>query len=352
MRVIVIGLTLFMSCKFVTYNGNDVYKDKADLSIDEAPHVKNSLERWYYTGHLEDIETDREYGVEFVFFHFNPRNKKDYIKVNFAITDSTNQKFYYDYKITSLDELLTADLPINLSYADKKEQYSLNGQMGKYHLKGEMAENEITIDLTTSPTKQAVLHSGTGYENYGGYATAGYYSYPRLTTAGTLELNGTTIKVKGDLWYDRQWNCIGVWQKEVAWDWFSVQFEETNEELMVYRVYHVGDKATIYGGTYYKADGSAIDLKNEEIILKELDFWKGKKSKVEYPVKWGLEIPSLNMDLELAAVVPEQELSLKFTPIHFLHYWEGMCNVKGAINGKSVIGNSYIELTNRGIIDD
>lgn len=352
MRIAVIGLVLLVSCKFVPHSGNDVYTDKADLAVDEAPHVKNSLEWWYYTGHLEDVETGNEYGVEFVFFHFNPRNKKDYMMVNFAVTDSANQKFYYDYKITSLDELLTAELPINLGYKDKKEHYSLNGQMGEYQLKGQMEEHNISVDLTTSPNKEVVLHSGTGYENYGGYATAGYYSYPRLATSGTLSLDGKTMKVKGDLWYDRQWNCIGVWQKEVAWDWFSVQFEETNEELMVYRVYHVGDQATIYGGTFYKADGSAIDLKKEEIVLTELEYWKGKKSKVEYPVKWGLEIPSLQMGLELEAVLPEQELSLKFTPIHFLHYWEGMCTVNGTLEGNSVTGNSYIELTNRAIVND
>ncbi|MEM6525344.1 MAG: lipocalin-like domain-containing protein [Bacteroidota bacterium] len=351
MRFLVTGLLFLIGCKFVPYSGNDRYTDKADITIDEAPHIRNSLEWWYYTGHLTDTSTRQGYGIEFVFFHFNPRNNKDYIMVNFAVTDSSNQRFYFDYKIKTLPDLLDNDLPINLSYEGKKESYTLTGQMGEYKLSGKMGEHDIAIDLTTKPDKPAVLHSGTGYENYGGYATAGYYSYPRLNATGSLQIGSNNMKVDGELWYDRQWNCIGVWQKEVAWDWISVQLDDPKEELMLYRVYHIGDQATIYGGTYFKADGTFVDLENDDIVLNELEYWYSNKSKVQYPVKWSVEVKSLALTMELTSVLPEQELALKFSPIHRLYYWEGMCDAVGSLNGRSVTGNSYIEITNRSIVD-
>ncbi|MEM7108656.1 MAG: lipocalin family protein [Bacteroidota bacterium] len=351
MRVLFVCLFFLMGCKFVPYSGNDKYTDKADLRIDEAPHIRNSLEWWYYTGHLEDKKTGQGYGLEFVFFHFNPRNNKDYIMVNFAITDSSNQKFYYDYKIKILPDLLNDDLPINLSYTDKRESYALTGQMGEYKLSGIMGDHDIAISLVTKPEKPAVLHSGTGYENYGGYATAGYYSYPRLNAGGSLRIGDHSMNVDGELWYDRQWNCIGVWQKEVAWDWISVQLDDPKEELMLYRVYHVGDNVTIYGGTYFKSDGSFIDLESKDINLNELEYWYSRKSKVRYPVKWSLKVNSLALSMELESVLPEQELALKFSPIHRLYYWEGMCNAYGSLDGKPVTGNSYIEITNRSVVD-
>ncbi|MEM6362043.1 MAG: lipocalin-like domain-containing protein [Bacteroidota bacterium] len=351
MRILFACLLFLIGCKFVPYNGNDKYTDKADLGIDEAPHIRNSLEWWYYTGHLMDVETGKGYGLEFVFFHFNPRNKKDYIMVNFAITDSSSQKFYFDYKIKTLTDLLKDDLPINLSYEDKKESYTLTGQMGEYQLSGKMGDYDISVDLLTKPQKPAALHSGTGYENYGGYATAGYYSYPRLSATGSLRIGSHNMNVTGELWYDRQWNCIGVWQREVAWDWFSVQLDDPKEELMLYRVYHIGDNATIYGGTYFKTDGSVVDLENGDIVLNELEYWDSKKSKVRYPVKWSLEVKSLSLSMELEAVLLEQELALKFSPIHKLYYWEGMCNATGNLKGKAITGNSYIEITNRSVVN-
>ena len=56
--VFLLCLLLEISCK-IPYNKKDVFEPKADLSIDEAPHEKNSLEWWYFTGHLKDTVKNR-----------------------------------------------------------------------------------------------------------------------------------------------------------------------------------------------------------------------------------------------------------------------------------------------------
>ena len=58
-------ITLLMvsviSCK-VPYSKKDVFEEKASLPKDEAPHFKNSLEWWYFTGHLTDEEKEKTIG--------------------------------------------------------------------------------------------------------------------------------------------------------------------------------------------------------------------------------------------------------------------------------------------------
>lgn len=346
---LLIVITTFFACKVTPYSGNDVYNLKAALPADEAPHYKNSLEWWYFTGHLKDKNSDREFGIEYVFFHFNPLNKSDYMMVNIAITDPQNNKFYYDYYIDKLNHLLGFKLPLNLIMLKKDTIWTLSGQEGEYRLQAKMTNNEAGLNLSTKPIKPVLLHNGTGYENYGQYTSAGYYSYPRLETEGQLMVDGESIDVTGELWYDRQWNCIGVYTKDVAWDWFSIQFDEPQEELMIYQLYNVKDDKYIYGGSLYTENNDYKDIPDDMELI-PLAYWLSPDSKIKYPVKWQIKVPSWELDVIATAVFEEQELKINFGPFTSFYYWEGMCNVEGTRNGKPVSGNSYIEMTNRGII--
>ncbi len=327
---------------------NDVYHAQADTLIDEAAHFKNSLEWWYFTGHLEDTLTKDQYGIEYVFFHFNPRDKSDYMMGNVALSDPQKQRFTYDYKIIKRDSLLTPVLPLELQINSGKQNWELQGQHGSYHLKAQMRRHPgFGVDLTTTPGSGAWLHGGgSGYQRYGKYAEAGYYSYPELAAEGLLFIDGNPKYVRGNLWYDRQWNCIGVYQKEVAWDWMAIQLDG-GEELMVFKLYHRGDQKVIYGGSFRNAQGQSQTLGTQDIIIEELAYWKSPKSKVEYPVDWLVKVPALDLSLNVQARFPEQELSLKFAALVSLHYWEGMSTVRGTHERDTVNGRAYVELTNR-----
>lgn len=346
-KLLLVCLLGLLSCKFTPYSGNDIYNKKAELPKDEALHFKNSLEWWYFTGHLNDIHSDKEYGVEYVVFHFNPRNKHDYLMTNFALTDPANNLFFHDYKIEKQDTLLQPELPVYLAINDKDRSHILQGAEGEYAIEANMAKEQVAVRLSTEPIKPVLLHNGIGYETYGEYTKAGYYSYPRLQTTGKLYINGDSIDVEGELWYDRQWNCVGVWQKQVAWDWISIQLDDPKEELMLYRLHHFGDNNVLYGGSYYTHNNEIISIRKEDIELVELDFWRSSKSKAIYPVKWKLAIDKLDLEVTIEARLPNQELGVGFTSLYKLYYWEGMCSVVGTMDGKSVTGKSYVELTNR-----
>jgi predicted secreted hydrolase len=327
---------------------NDVFPGRAQLPQEEAPHVLNSLEWWYFTGHLKDIATGENFGVEYVFFHFSPDGKQDYQMVNFALTDPQTQQFRYDYDMGKLPAPLASTLPISLSEQKASQAWTLTGQEGRYQLQARMAAHPgHAIRLSTTPAKPVLLHGGTGYEQYGAVAQAGYYSFPRLAATGTIEVDGKPHQVVGELWYDRQWNCGGVNKKNVAWDWLSIQLNETKEDLMLYKVHNTKTGEHIGGGSHFGAKGENLHLAEADFQLEPLTYWTSPTSKKKYPAKWRVSVPSQGYELTVEPLVPNQELSLRLFKVLNLHYWEGMCRVTGTRHGKPVTGNAYVEITNR-----
>jgi predicted secreted hydrolase len=61
-----------------------------------------------------------------------------------------------------------------------------------------------------------------------------------------------------------------------------------------------------------------------------------------YPVFWRLTIPKLDLKLELAPAIENQELNVAVV------YWEGAIRIKGSRAGESVDGVGYMELTGYG----
>ena len=344
--LLILMFVTVLSCK-VPYSKKDVYSEKAMLPKDEVPHFKNSLEWWYFTGHLTDEEKEKTLGVEYVVFHFNLTNAKGGWMVNMAVSDPENEAFYYDHKFFPKSKHEFEHLPLNFNWSKRQFNSSLQGQSGNYQIEAQFSKDSIAMNLSTRAEKEVVLHDGVGYENYGDLAKAGYYSFPRLKTKGDINLNGETYNVNGNLWYDRQWNCSGVFDRKVAWDSFSIQFEETESELMLYRLYSLKDSTIIFGGTYTNAENESVYLENDEINIEELAYWKSPSSDAIYPISWKLEVPSLEISTNLKTLFPNQELELKFGPLTKFYYWEGMCKATGTIQEQAVTGTSYVEMTNR-----
>jgi len=324
---------------------------RAELPRDEAVHPKNSLEWWYLTGHLRDQATGEDFGIEYVFFHFNLKDgQDDYQMVNVAITDPQGLQFKYDYKLDKLPRLLTDSLPVRLRDHKEDKVWKFDGQEGKYQLEAALtgkANVGYALKLSTTPTKPVLLHGGTGYEDYGKGIKAGYYSYPRLATTGSLTVAGRTHQVTGELWYDRQWNCTSIVSKGVGWDWVSIQLNEPREELMLNTLRNGETGEQLKNGSFYSASNEKIHLSGDDFQLTPLTYWTSAKSKKKYPAMWRVQVPSKGYDLVVEPLVPNQELSLRFFHAFTMYYWEGMCRVTGTHNGQPVSGKAYVEITNQ-----
>lgn len=327
---------------------NDKYEKQARLEIDEAPHAKNSLEWWYYTGLLYDEETKDSFGIEFVIFHFCIDGKTDRMLTNVAITDVKNKEFYYSHALQKVDAPST-ELPLDLLVENKNTKSHLKGGLGNYELftEANLKDDPFGYNLKLSTELPALMHGNkTGYEKYGDAAVAGYYSYTEITAKGTLTINGEERKVSGDLWYDRQWNCGAVMtQPGAGWDWMSITLDQTQEQLMLYRL-RTADGNEILGGTILNPDGTSEAIPSQEIKLTTTAEFESEKSKGTYPTALHVSIPKHKIELDVKSVFPDQELEIKILPFLKMHYWEGLCNVTGTSNGTKVSGASYLEITN------
>lgn len=321
----------------------DTFSEQATLEADEAVHAHNSLEWWYYTGHLED-KKGNTYGIEYVFFHFTTVGKKDNYLVNIAISDPQTEIFRYDFDFFRSGTCEEAGI---LPLALDKGTYHLSGQNGAYALRGNMEAHKAGFELNTTPAKDPVFQNGVGYENYGTLARAGYYSYPRLDTEGVIYLDGDTILVSGQLWYDRQWNCGSkLLSPKVSWDWMSIQFNEADQELMVYTVQDRRTDTELFGGSFHKASGEIIKLGDSDIRMTPLEYWVSPSNRKNYPIKWRVEVDKVDLDIVVEAAFPHQELILRRGGLR-LPYWEGMCRAEGTVLGEPATGNAYLEMTNK-----
>ena len=116
---------------------------------------------------------------------------------------------------------------------------------------------------------------------------------------------------------------------------------------MIYTVFSKTSDQQIGGGSHYSAANQNTHLDEKDYQLDILGYWTSPKSKLRYPNKWRLRIPSQGYDLTITPVMQDQELTLKLFAGIRMHYWEGMCRVEGTHHGKPVKGNSYVEITNR-----
>ena len=92
-------------------------------------------------------------------------------------------------------------------------------------------------------------------------------------------------------------------------------------------------------GTFISEDGTVKTLKSDDWQLEVLDTWKSPTSKGEYPSKWQLSIPKLDLTLTGKPMMANQELNLSTT------YWEGAVEFDGQQQDKSVRAKGYVEMT-------
>ena len=93
-------------------------------------------------------------------------------------------------------------------------------------------------------------------------------------------------------------------------------------------------------GTWTRKDGTVLYLKAGDFKLTPLEWWKSGATPGNYPIRWRVEIPRLQMALEVSTPLKNQELALPS-----LAYWEGLIHATGTAGGAPVTGHGYLELT-------
>jgi len=307
------------------------------------PGEKVQMEWWYFTGHLKGGEKD--YGFEWCMFKFHPRalrlgfiplsfvKHEPFLVLHTAITDKTGGKFYFKHDTGAVHE-------DHIDYT--KLDLKLDKATLKYTKKFEIKNNQI--DLEISPIKKLVKHFEEGYHLMDARpATPTYYvTYPRSKVKGKIRVEGKTIKVVGQSWFDHQKSVLPQKSHLLGWDWFSIMLNDNTEIMLATLKDRRGIQKHNRIGTYVKKDGNILKIKPKDFETKHLSVWESKKTGITYPSGWHITIPKFNIGLKVIPYVREQEMDSRLTtPVG---YWEGACRVKGTKKGRGVEGEAYVEL--------
>jgi predicted secreted hydrolase len=201
----------------------------------------------------------------------------------------------------------------------------------------------LAFDLRTDPEKPLVLQGPNGYSSKGGGGASLYYSFTRLKTEGTLELDGRVWSVRGTSWMDKEFGSSQLGKDQVGWDWFSLQLED-GRDIMLYVLRRTDGSADFRNGTTVSSDGVPRYLEPDEWTVESVDSWKSSDTQAVYPSRWIVEIPGDELRLDVAPLLANQENRSRLPG--GVYYWEGAVVVRDE-KGKGV-GRGYVELTGYG----
>lgn len=219
---------------------------------------------------------------------------------------------------------------------------------------------KLAVDMDC--LKKPLIVGSDGVVFFGDHEFSYYYSLTRLLVTGKITINGFSEDVLGNAWIDHQWgNFVNQnpppWGLTITHEWFSLQLND-NREIVVGDLWdrETGEKidqSYTDGLNLINTDGSVELLKDYTIT--PLAFWNDTTDERFYSCQWHIIETSKSIDLIVTPVFLNQVMRFKENyPLlqQVLEelfpgacFWEGVCTISGSINGVSVNGKSYVELT-------
>lgn len=319
---------------------------------DHGAHPAFKSEWWYFTGNVRDPQGHR-FGYQLTLFRqgvqFKPAQPnsrwsvRDFYFGHFTISDLAAGQFHVEERVSrgALGEAgaATGRMDVKLGswtiqQQDQREDYKLSAHSA-----------DLDLNLEETPSKPLVLEgtAGLSRKDEGRGQASYYYSYPRLATAGSLRIGGTTYPVIGESWFDHEFSTSSLGPDEVGWDWFCVQLD-THEEIMLYLLRtKAGGISPVSEGTWIGVDGHSQRIEPGTFTVEKTATWRSPGSGALYPAGWHIVIPGHHADLTVTPALADQELRL--TKMGALDYWEGACDTRGTLAGRLVTGEGYTELT-------
>lgn len=321
---------------------------KFNFPRDHASHDDYRTEWWYFTGHLQN--GSRNFGYELTFFRFaldqdeknsSPWSMKNLYLAHFAVTDPSGHRFLFHEKMNRAG-LRLADARQDRPYV-YNEAWSMEQLSDQFLLRADAPD--FTLHLLLTPQKPITIHGKDGVSQKASCrgCASHYYSMTDLKTKGALTIDKQSYEVTGLTWMDHEFGSNQLTEKQVGWDWYSLQLDN-GMEIMLY-VMRNSDSSIDpnSSGTIINADGSTKHLTRDDFAITSTDSWVSSKTRARYPMGWHVSVPSLKAQLEIEPELKDQELVT--TGSTGVTYWEGACKVKGTALGHATSGKSYVEMT-------
>jgi predicted secreted hydrolase len=219
---------------------------------------------------------------------------------------------------------------------------------------------KLAVDMDC--LKQPLIVGGDGFLDLGRYGFSFYYSLTKLAVTGSIIVHGIAEEVTGYAWIDHQWGNFfdknqPPYGLALTYEWFSIQLDD-NREIMVADTWdrvtgEKNDQSFTGGMNMLNSDGSSELL--EDYTITPQASWNDTIDHRFYSSKWHITETSKSIDLIVTPVFLDQVMRVKENyPLlqRLLEelfpgacFWEGICTASGTINGFSISGKAYVELT-------
>ncbi|KAF4332837.1 geranylgeranyl diphosphate synthase [Fusarium beomiforme] len=213
----------------------------------------------------------------------------------------------------------------------------LMGENGSYHLK----VPEIELDIQVHATKPVMLHGHDGETLNDKAGSMFYYSWPRTQAIGTYRGK----EVTGTAWVDHEYSLGGGETKEspealsYGWNWFSLVSVVNDMEICITQV--VDPNMDIVEQYFLYHDEFGQRHQENEFTLASRQPWVSGHTFQNFDTCWKLEIPRLNIDLDIVSVTQNQEFQ---TWMRLPSFYEGAVRFSGTWKGAPIKGFGAMEL--------
>ena len=364
-RTLLVGVILALVATSVVMAQSDdfgkaaaVYTFPEDhgLHHDDPTMNENYIEWLYFTGLVED-EDGRLWGYQFTLFQALPPKGPAILAFLYdvALTDIEGERFlHYRGAFPALHQIADTDDGWQFSSRNFAIAYDEIDDIWHLRFAGEMEDRTNSIEeIPVQIDFELVNDKGDYYvHNEAGLTPIGicdknretldgytyYYTHPGLSTAGTVAIDGASIDLVGDTWFDHQWgNFVRCF---LAWDWFSLRFDDGSYMMIFAMLDRNFELSELFGMTFIDVDGNVTYFTGEdEILLMPLRIWTDPASGIEYPVEWVLETPAGSF-----GVKPFFDNQVA-PPLDIIpDYWEGVISVHDTNTDGERIGLGYLEV--------
>lgn len=326
-------------------------KREVDVARDMAYKSEYAVNSFFAIGHFEAESHVLNYLYHIMGCNFP--GQEPYMTFCFSVTDETTGEYHQFSHAYKMDEVKIG----GADFCVETPKGFMRGTLDNLELKCEI--EGAALDLNLEAFGYPLFNAETGKFTLS--KTEMYeYSIPKLKSNGTMKVGDKTYQIKdGKSWYDRQWEIklpklpkgvMNVASKLAAskmgdgsifptWGWMDLNLEGGDVISAWFAKVEGGEDCW---ATLMHADGSCKMVRLNPVIATAGDYWHSDASGLSYPMKYKIQIPELDADLEVLCAVKNQELF--FPERADLNHYEGAAKVSGTYLGKPASGYTYVEL--------
>ena len=356
MRATAVFVVLFGAGVASSVQAEDAWKPAAPgheyrFPSDHGSHPEHKIEWWYFTGNLRERGgAGKRLGYQLTFFRIgavkepesdSPWALRDVWMAHFAISDLSEGKYRCADRLNRAGPGL-AGASLEKMYVWNEDWSCVQDADGVIQLSATDREMDLRLSLTEG--EPPVIHGVDGISQKG--ATQGnashYYTLARMPSAGVVRLGDRMFEVEGESWMDHEFGTSFLEKGQRGWDWFSAQLDD-GSELMLFQIRREDGSDSDTSGTFVSPAGEVVHLPAGSFSLAASESWESERTGGNYPQRWTIEVPHLDLRLECRSALAEQEFVADSTP--GLGYWEGSVSYEGTRGGRNVAGVGYLEMT-------